>query len=59
MPRTTKTEDFGKKIGGARKDLWASRGLLSSDLDELTDFEKKEYVNKNNIWKICRRYNMV
>lgn len=51
MPRTTKTEDFGKKIGGARKDLWASRGLLSSDLDELTDFEKKEYVNKNNIWK--------
>ena len=51
MPRTTKTEDFGKKIVGARKDLWASRGLLSSDLDELTDFEKKEYVNKNNIWK--------
>lgn len=47
----TKTEDFGKKIGGARKDLWAVRGLLSSDLEELTEYEKKEYVKKDNIWK--------
>ena len=50
MPRT-KTEDFGEKIGGARKDLWAVRGLLSSDLSDMTDYEKKEYINKNNIWK--------
>lgn len=51
MSLSTKTEDFGEKIGGARKDIWATRGLLSSDLPELTDYEKKEYVNKNNIWR--------
>lgn len=52
MPKTAgKLEDFGQKIGGARKDLWAIRGLLSSDLPDMTDYEKKEYINKNNIWK--------
>lgn len=50
MPKG-KLNDFGEKIGGARKDLWAIRGLMSSDLADLTDYEKKEYINKNNIWK--------
>lgn len=44
-------EDFGEKIGGAKKDLWASRGLLYEDLEELNDAEIKEYVKKDNIWK--------
>jgi len=52
MPRVSiKTEDFGQKIGGARKDLWATRGIIAEDLLDMTDYEKKEYVNKNNIWK--------
>lgn len=52
MPRaSTKTEDFGQKIGGARKDLWSIRGIISDDLVDMTDYEKKEYINKNNIWK--------
>lgn len=51
MPKNTKTLDFGEKIGGARKDAWATRGLISSDIDEMTDYEKGQYVNKNYIWK--------
>ena len=35
-----KLQDFGKKIGGARKDLWRSRGLWLSDLAEMSDKEK-------------------
>lgn len=51
MATTTKPEDFGEKIGGARKDLWKKRGLDITDLLEMSDYEKKQYVNKNNIWK--------
>ena len=51
MPKNSKTLDFGEKIGGARKDAWATRGLISSDIDEMTDYEKGQYVNKNYIWK--------
>lgn len=43
-------EDFGKKIGGARKELWASRGLMIDDLDEMTDMEKNQYVKRDYIW---------
>lgn len=25
--------DFGEKIGGARKDIWKERGLMVEDLD--------------------------
>ncbi len=42
--------DFGEKIGGARKDLWKSRGLLSSDLSEMTNLERDTLVRKENIW---------
>ncbi len=44
-------EDFGEKIGGAKKDLWATRGLMYEDLVDLNDAEIKEYVKKDNIWK--------
>lgn len=37
MPK--KITDFGEKISGARKDLWALRGLLVSDFTEMTDEE--------------------
>ena len=45
-----KITDFGKKIGGARKDVWKSRGLSLDDLSELSDAEAKKYVTKDNVW---------
>ncbi len=42
--------DFGKKIGGARKDLWKLRGLLRHDILDMNEGEKTKYVCKNNIW---------
>lgn len=43
-------QDFGKKIGGARKDLWAGRGIISSDLTEMNAMERKSNIKKENIW---------
>lgn len=43
-------KDFGKKIGGARKDVWKGRGLSLIDLGEMNDAEKKTYVKKDNVW---------
>lgn len=51
MANTTQLNDFGEKIGGARKDLWQRRGLLSSDLLEMNEREADKYVRKDNIWK--------
>ena len=39
--------DFGEKIGGARKDLWKERGLMVEDLDGMTQGEKEKYVKKD------------
>ena len=44
-------EDFGEKIGGAKKDLWGARGLYSYDLEEMNSREADKYVKKDNIWK--------
>lgn len=45
-------EDFGEKIGGARKDLAAlsGRGLLPGDVTGWTAAERKELVTKARIW---------
>lgn len=43
--------DFGEKIGGARKDLWASRGLILDDILKMTSGEKVKYIKRDNIWK--------
>jgi len=51
MSKNNNLTDFGKKIGGARKDLWASRGLYVSDLNEMNEREANKYVVKDNIWK--------
>lgn len=45
-----KIEDFGEKIGGAKKDLWKERGLNVEDLDSMTDRESHKFVTKDNIW---------
>mgnify|MGYP000346415184 CR=1 FL=1 len=31
-------EDFGEKIGGAKKDLWKDRGLYADDLEAIVPF---------------------
>lgn len=45
-----KIEDFGQKIGGARKDLWAARGLSEEDLKHMNDAERASFVKKDSIW---------
>ena len=48
---TVKLDDFGEKIGGARKDQWSSRGLFTDDLDQMNDREREKNVKKDNVWK--------
>lgn len=43
--------DFGQKIGGAKKDLWAARGLQIDDLLEMNEAEKTAHIKKDNVWK--------
>ena len=49
--KNNKIEDFGKKIGGARKDIWAERGLSVDDLSDMNFAEKYKYATKNNVFK--------
>ena len=51
MPKQPIHEDFGEKIGGAKKDLWSVRGLYAADLDEMNEREADKYVKKDNVWK--------
>lgn len=44
-------KDFGEKIGGARKDVWALRGLILDDILKMTSGEKVKYIKRDNIWK--------
>ena len=43
-------DDFGQKIGGARKDLWKVRGINAGDFADMNDMERNTYVKKDNIW---------
>ncbi len=43
-------EDFGEKIGGARKDFYTN-SLKVEDLDSMNDMEASKTVLKKNIWK--------
>lgn len=45
-----KVQDFGEKIGGARKDIWSARGLLVSDLSAMNDMERNKYAKKQYVW---------
>lgn len=50
---TKKIDDFGIKIGGARKDLWRERGGLQYEaLQEMSDLEIQQYVVKKEIWNL-------
>lgn len=48
---SVKLEDFGEKIGGARKDAWSGRGLILDDLSEMNDRERSNAVKKDNVWR--------
>mgnify|MGYP006979132543 CR=1 FL=1 len=45
-----KINDFGEKIGGAKKDLWKERNMIFEDTIEMTEAEKRKYVKDQ-----CRR----
>ena len=44
-------QDFGEKIGGAKKDLWKERGLALDDLTDMNSDERVKFITKDNIWK--------
>lgn len=44
-------KDFGNKIGGAKKELWKSRGLMIDDVLDMNDIERNQYIKKDNVWQ--------
>ena len=51
MAENLQHEDFGVKIGGAKKDLWKDRGLYVDDLGAMNEREAEKFVKKDNVWK--------
>ena len=51
MANTIQHEDFGEKIGGAKKDLWKDRGLYADDLSSMNEREAEKFVKKDNVRK--------
>lgn len=51
--------DFGNKIGGARKDLWATRYMIASDLEAMNDAELNKYVTRDYVWPLPNSKKMV
>ena len=45
-----KIQDFGEKIGGAKKDLWSNTALMLSNFETLTDVERNKYCSKDYVW---------
>lgn len=43
-------DDFGEKIGGARKELWGKHGLTSAFLMSMTLQERELLVTRENVW---------
>ncbi len=43
-------DDFGEKIGGAKKDIWGKRGLSINDVKDRRLEEYIQYITKENIW---------
>lgn len=44
-------KDFGEHIGGARKELWSSRGLSLENILEMNEAEREKFIKKDQIWK--------
>ena len=49
-------QDFGEKIGGAKKDLWKERGLSLDDLNGMNIEERAKFIAENPDYGtiICR-----
>lgn len=43
-------DEYGKKIGGSKRDLWKARGLIVTDLSDMNDAEIARDVKKANIF---------
>ena len=51
MAAKEKITDFGEKIGGAKKDIYAlKRGLRVEDVDQWTETERELYITKNEVF---------
>lgn len=50
VDKKKKIEDFGEKIGGARKDLAGKRAISMDDLKGMSVQEKEKYLKKDKIW---------
>ena len=42
-------EDFGEKIGGARKD-WHAGGISAAVYDQMNEMEREQFATKDQIW---------
>lgn len=51
MAKKEKYTDVGKKIGGAKKDLWKKNGVSLEDLKDMELGDTSIYVSKEYIWK--------
>ena len=49
--KSSASMDFGKHIGGARKEQWSARGLSITDILEMNETEKVKFIKKDQIWK--------
>jgi hypothetical protein len=49
--RRAAIDDAGAKIEGARKDLWATRGLMLEDLRAMSGTEAASLLTKLNVWR--------
>ena len=45
-----KIEDFGEKIGGAKKDFFTNRKISISALNQLSLTEREKFLTKSKLW---------
>lgn len=50
VDKKKKIEDFGEKIGGAKKDLASKRSITLADLEGMSVQEKDKYLRKDKLW---------
>lgn len=54
-----KIEDFGEKIGGAKKDQWRVRNMIADDIEGMNEREMESVVLKKHIFKDINYEQMV
>lgn len=45
-----KIDDAGEKLGGARKDAWAGKGITVGDLADMDEAAKEKSISKENVF---------